>query len=210
VARGCDGRAWSGHLLATDADGRLNRLTLSDINQVSFGFDVHGNLTTLTPPGRLAHPLTYTARDEIASYSPPMLGAENDAVQFAYDADRQSLRADHPDETAARAQYDGAGRLSLLDLVAGQRTYAYDNAGRLGSIVPSNGQALAFTYDGTLRTSASWTGIVSGSVNWTYDNDQRTTSISVDGTNPIFVQYDNDGLATQVGGLSIARWRKLS
>ena len=46
---------------------------------------------------------------------------------------------------------------------------------------------------------------VAGSVTRAYDNDFRVTSLSVNGGNPIAFSYDQDGLFTQVGDLTLTR-----
>jgi YD repeat-containing protein len=63
--------------------------------------------------------------------------------------------------------------------------------------------SLAYGYDGSLVTSTTWAGNVAGSVGWTYNNDFRVVSESVNGANSVTFGYDNDGLLTSVDGLSI-------
>jgi len=62
---------------------------------------------------------------------------------------------------------------------------------------------LGFTYDGSLPTSVSWKGPVNGNVSVTYNNDFRVTSQSVNGGNTVNYTYDDDGLLTQAGALSL-------
>jgi YD repeat-containing protein len=64
---------------------------------------------------------------------------------------------------------------------------------------------LTYAYDGFLPTSETSSGNLSGSVNWTYDNDFRATSESVNGGSPVNFTYDADGLLTAAGSLTLAR-----
>jgi len=45
--------------------------------------------------------------------------------------------------------------------------------------------SLAYGYDGSLVTSTTWAGNVAGSVGWTYNNDFRVVSESVNGANSV-------------------------
>jgi RHS repeat-associated protein len=189
----------------TDADGRVTAQTLEDGRQLRFAYDADGNVTARTPPGRADHTFSYTPRDEVASYTPPLLGSENDAIRSSYDADQKPLRADYPDGHSVQFQYDAAGRLSVLDLTTGQRTYAYDAASRLSSLGTTQGVGLSFGYDGELLTSQTWSGGVTGQVNRSFDANLRLSGISVNGGTPVAVQYDADGLPSQVGVLGLTR-----
>jgi YD repeat-containing protein len=64
---------------------------------------------------------------------------------------------------------------------------------------------LTYNYDGTLPSSVTWSGEVSGSVEVTYDNNFRVTSQKVNGGNSVSFQYDQDGWLKAAGGLMITR-----
>jgi RHS repeat-associated protein len=90
-------------------------------------------------------------------------------------------------------------------------------AGKLASIAGPENETLSFTYDGQLQTSANWSGLVSGRVSWTYDNDFRKVTETVQGgttTATAAFGYDADSLLTcaspttcpsGAGALSITR-----
>ena len=188
----------------SDADGRVIEQRLPGDRVVRFTFDPSGNLTALTPPGRPDHTFSYTPRDDFATYVPPAVGDELDPEQYGYNADRQLLRADRADGQTAQFQYDTAGHLSLLALASGDRSYSYDAAGRLASLTAPL-LSMTYAYDGALQTGSAWSGPITGSVTRTFDTDLRVTSHSVDGANPVVIQYDTDNLRTQVGALSLSR-----
>ncbi len=72
-------------------------------------------------------------------------------------------------------------------------------AGKLASIAGPGAETLAFTYDGQLQKSATWSGLVNGSVAWTYDTDFRKVAETVQaGTTSATAAfgYDADSLLT--------------
>ena len=66
-------------------------------------------------------------------------------------------------------------------------------------------QNISYTYDGSLLTQSQWTGAISGSVTWTYDNNYRTTSQSVNGGNTVTFTYDTDDLLAGAGAMMLTR-----
>ena len=56
-----------------------------------------------------------------------------------------------------------------------------------------------------MLTGLSWAGTVAGRLSWTLDNVFRTTSKNVNGANTVNFQYDNGGLLTAAGSLTLAR-----
>jgi RHS repeat-associated protein len=188
----------------SDANGRISEQSFPDGALSRFTYDENGNVTTLTPPGWSDHTFSYTARDQVAVYAAPVVGAENNQTGYGYDADRQRVRIDRPDGQSVGFQYDSAGRLKLLDMVSDDHSYDYDATGRLNTLsTPTT--ALAYVYDGELSTGTTWSGAVAGSVTLSYDNNFRVTARRVNGSNPIALQYDQDGLPTQVGDLTLTR-----
>jgi RHS repeat-associated protein len=189
--------------LAKDAAGRVVAMTLSDGRQAGFAYDSDGNVVGRTPPGRPDHSFAFTQRDELSVYTPPDAGGPGGETRYTYDADRRLARVDRPDGQAVGFGYDAAGRLDLLDLASGDRTYAYDTAGRRATLGAPE-VSLAFAYDGSLRTGATWGGAVAGSVTRAYDNNFRVTALGVNGA-PVALQYDRDNLRTRVGDLALTR-----
>ncbi len=192
--------------LVRDDAGRVTEQTLPGGRTFRLAYDADGNAVGITPPGGIGHAVAYSPRNEAAAYTPPAAGAESAVIRYSYDADRRPTRIDQPGGGAVQFHYEDATcRLDLLDLGVRQRTYGYDAAGRLTSLVSSGGVSLAHAFDDGLLTAATWSGAVSGSVSWTYDGDFRMSTLSVDGGNPVAIAYDADGLPVQVGGMTLTR-----
>jgi RHS repeat-associated protein len=188
-----------------DAAGRVTRQTLPDGREIAYAYDAKGNLISLTPPGKPGHLFHYTSIDQMAEYKPPQV-ANAGSTLYDYNLDKDLVKITRPDGQRLDFGYDSAGRLSTLTLPTGQISYAYNaTTGKLTGITSPNDGALAYTYNGALLSQTAWTGTVAGTVERTYDNDFRVTSLSVNGENAIDFQYDADSLLTKAGNLTLTR-----
>ena len=173
---------------------------------VGLSYDAQGNLTSITPPGRAAHIFNATAAGKIAYYEPPDVGIGNTKTEYTYNDDRQLVQIIRPDGKIIDFEYDAAGRKSSLKISRGIYTYGYDGTtGNPNTIVSPDGTNLSFTHDGGLLTSTAWTGPVAGSVSRTFDSGFHVVSCSVNNQNTVNFAYDDDGLMTQAGSLTITR-----
>ena len=189
-----------------DVAGRVIAEHLPDGQEIDFAYDLAGNLTALTPPGKSAHDFAYNTAGDVDLYTPPDLGPGSEATQDSYNLDRQLTQVMRPDGTTIDLGYDFAGRLQTLTTAAGTTTYTYDpTSGLLSGIAAPGGEGLAYGYDGSLLNAVTWNGTVSGSVTGTFDNNFRLTQELVNGGNAVSFQYDNDGLLTQAGALTLDR-----
>jgi RHS repeat-associated protein len=182
-----------------DNAGRVRTQTLQDGRVVAFTYDASGNVTSVTPPGRPAHGFSFTPVDLVGSYVPPSV-PNGGATTYLYNSDRQLTLATRPDSQTISFGYDSTGRLQILTAPTLADTFGYDDVGNLASIATSTGESLAFSYDGALLTNQQWSGPVSGGVSWSYDADLRVAS-----ENGIAYGYDDDGLLTSAGMLTLTR-----
>jgi RHS repeat-associated protein len=100
---------------------------------------------------------------------------------------------------------DSAGRLDTVAIPGGVVNYDYvasnaaSGAGKVSSISGPYGVNLAFTYDGSLTTSTTWSGSIAGSVAWQYNNDFQKILETVSGSSgsgSTAFGYDTDQLLT--------------
>jgi RHS repeat-associated protein len=126
------------------------------------------------------------------------------STTFSYDVDRALVAVGFPDSRTHQATYDSAGRVVSTITSRGTFTIGYDAASRVSTLFTPEGQGLTFSYDGALRTTEVYSGVVAGALARVFDNWFRVSSDSVNGV-AVPYGYDADGLLTQAGGLSITR-----
>lgn len=188
-----------------DLAGRVTRQTFADDRSVDYSYDPGGNLTAIVPPGREAHVFAYNESEQEAGYSPPSLDGVEAITAYAYNLDKQLTQVSRPDGQTINFTYDTGGRLDTLTIPRGSYSYGYDAVtGQLTSLSGVGNTPLSYTYDGFLPISESWSGDVAGTVTRGYDNNFWLTSLAVGG-NAISYNYDNDGLMTGAGDLSLSR-----
>ncbi|HEU4582448.1 MAG TPA: RHS repeat-associated core domain-containing protein, partial [Polyangiaceae bacterium] len=187
-----------------DADGRVVERQRADGSAIGFAYDEAGNLLSVTPPGRPAHELTYTLSNRLESYAAPDAGSGPDVTSYAYDGDDRLTLIARPDGDSLLFSYDSAGRPSTLTGASGSIALGYLATGHLQSVNGPAGVNLTFTRDGSLLTGTQWSGLVTGSVTQVFDTYRRVSSESVNGANVISFGYDDDGLVTSCGSLTLA------
>ena len=187
-----------------DAAGRITRKTLADGQEILFEHDAKGNIISITPPDRSAHNFVYTSVNRLGEYTPPELGATPVATSYVYNLDRQLTQMQRPDGATLNVAYDSAGRVSTRTFPRGTVGYTYDvSSGKLSAIDAPGGEKLSLAYDGSLLTERVWSGTITGSIEQTYDDNFHIVSRSVNGAQSVAFTYDQDGLITQAGGLSV-------
>lgn len=189
-----------------DTAGRVTRQILPDNREIAFAYDKNGNLASLAPPGRPAHRFRYTSIDLNDEYTPPDVGAGANHTVYDYNLDQQLTRVTRPDGETLDYSYDAGGRLSRLTVPDGHFDFGYDSAtGKLASLAAPDGGKLDYTYSGALLARTLWSGSVTGSVEYGYDDNFRLASVGLNGGVAIAYEYDADGLLTKAGALSLAR-----
>jgi len=194
----------------SDIMGRVTEFTRADGESTAFSYDVSGNLMSVSPPDRVAHSFTYNLVGSPTSYTAPAAtnGATPSVTQTSYRLDRQPLSTTLPDGRVIALTYRTDGKVDTL--VAPHGAYQHDyhaTNGKLTSITTPEGHTVAWTFDGPLPTSETWSGSdgVQGTVTYGYNNFFEATSIVVTGGTPTPYTYDDDGLVTSVGSMSLAR-----
>jgi RHS repeat-associated protein len=189
-----------------DPVGRPVLTTLPDSEQIAASFDAADNLLSLTPPDQPAHAFTVAPGNLLDAYSPPGLGGTTDySTYYEYNNDDQLASTSLPDGATIVPTYDAtSGRLTALDVDGVSSTFSYDSTtGLLASIV-GGGETIAYSYTGDIPTGSTWSGVLSGTVAVTLDDDFRVATETA-GSVEIALSYDNDGLLTAAGEETIAR-----
>ncbi len=187
-----------------DAVGRVTTLTLPDGSDWTHAWDAKDNLTMLTEPNGTNHQqFTYTPQDLMETYRSPLGATET----FTYNKDKELIRRQFPSGHALQWDYATNGQLASLQTPEGSHTFAYHAAnGLLAAAASRDGQQVDFAYDGSLLTSATWSGVVTGAVSYAYNNDFRVTQLAYAGLS-LPLGYDRDGLLTNAGPISLTHNR---
>lgn len=192
-----------------DAMGRITKQTLPDLRVIDLRYDASGNVEGITPPGRPEHTFGYSQVNLESSYSPPDIGLPVNNTVNGYDADQQLKQIDRPDGLTVKFDYDAANRLNSVSLPSRGATpigLTYNaTTGNLKTLTTPEGDTLTFAYNADLLTSSTWGGAVTGQVSQTYDTERRVDSQSVNGSQTVTFQFDDDGLLKDAGLLNLSR-----
>ena len=186
-----------------DADGNLLTKTLQDGRVITYSYDNNGNLASVTPPAAAAHGFTYSPVNLPISYSPPTVNGGGSMI-YSFSADRELTKLTRPDGQIVNYNYDVAGRVKSLVTPGATFNFTYNSTtGNLTRASVSGGEVITYSYNGPLPTSSTWTGPVAGTVTRTYNNNFWVTSLSLNGSNTAAFTYDQDGLMSKAGALTL-------
>lgn len=183
-----------------DAVGRVTRHYTPDGRMIQYAYDAQGNRTSVTPPGRAAHLFSYSPVDFVTNYLSPGGGS----VGAVYNVDRQPIQLNRAGQTLTFG-YDGSGKPGTNDLAGNRMVFGYLTNGLLSAMSSTGAVDAFYSYDGGLVTRIAVIGAVTGAVAYTYDNDFRVQSETLNGTEAIAFGYDADGLLTNAGLCRIDR-----
>jgi RHS repeat-associated protein len=207
MAYDADGRvatvvsATGGVDLGYDARGNVVTVTGDDGEVAAFDWDDDGQLVTITPPGRAPQQLTWDDAHRVVTITDPDVGSGTATTDYTWDDDGRPLRVDRPDGTAVVWTWD-ADRIDTITTSTGTVAYSYDGAGQVATISAPDAD-VAVTWDGSLPTSFTWSGAVTGTVAHTWTPEGLLESQTVAGST-VSWSYDDDGRVTAVGALSLA------
>jgi RHS repeat-associated protein len=188
-----------------DPAGRVTKVILPDLREIGYAYDPNGNITSITPPSRPAHGFQYSAVDLETGYVPPEFGAGPKSTEYRYNLDKQITHIIRPDAQQSLFDYDDGGRLSTITAPHGVTTYSYTPVtGTLAGIAAPDGIGLSYTYDGSLPLTETLTGPVTGTVAMAYNSDFNIRALTIGGVE-FGYGYDDDGLLTGAGAMSISR-----
>jgi RHS repeat-associated protein len=188
-----------------DALHRLIGDRQGDGSSVAYGYDLIGNLTTITYPAGNKVTRAYDASDRLTSVS-DWLGNK---TTFAYDDDSNLIRVDYPNGVVANSSYDTADRLMQVAVVKGSSNllslpYIRDTVGLL-----TGEDGTRYGYDGANRLTSSTQGpsplsydkandLTSlGNQKLSYNPGSELTSLK-GGSGPIRFTYDAQGNRTSM------------
>lgn len=188
-----------------DPAGRTTAIEMPGGRRTEMTYDVNGNLTSVSPPARPAHTFAHSLIDLVTAQSAPEVASNTRTTTYEYDADKALTKATRPSGDEVTLDYDTAGRLASSTSPDGDSTFAYSQStGQLAQATSDDNEQTSFDYDGPLTERIESTGTANGAIDFTYDSDLRTSSITTPGgqTN---LTYDDDSLLTSAGAMNLTR-----
>ncbi len=188
-----------------DNAGRLTEQLLPGSRTVIFNYDANDNVEGITPPGKPEHQYIFSSVDTLASYTPPGIGGDDGVKTYTYNLDKQLTAIEFPSgEVHARIR-ETSGRIDYISEDINNIDYVYD--GTTGQVTNVNNGSVntSYAYDGFLTTAEIYSGSIVGSVEYEYDNNFRLIGQTVNSANTISFVYDEDGLITSAGELTLGR-----
>ncbi len=187
-----------------DAANRVIDLELPGSLFLTYAYDASGNRTAVIPPGGEAHTFDHNSLDYLASYTAPDVGLPSEQTAYAYNDDRQLTTVTRPDGLVITNSYDSSGRLATVTALIDTISWSFDTFGHLQTVASIVGGNVNYGYDGSLLTSQSWEGPVSGTVSFEHNSNLQITSVAVNNVVASY-SYDDDGWLMSAGNLSVAR-----
>jgi RHS repeat-associated protein len=198
--------------IRSDALGRVIETTAPDGRLTAFSYDPGGNVTALWPPGRAAHAMVYDAVGQETRYDPPVLDDGTGGIGREYNLDREATRLIHDRGPAIGFHYDETGshgRLERRSTPEGDTYYEYDQAGRMSAATGAQGERIEYAYDGPLLVEERFSGSLNAKLRTAWNPEFRITEETLitvnDSAYAVEYGYDDDGLLTAAGALTITR-----
>lgn len=167
--------------------GQICTSTDANGNTTTFGYDTHGNVTTVTPPAPLGvKTYTYDSLSRIKTYT----DGNGYKTTYTYDnADRITAQAYASSGTTISYTYDQSGNLTQRVDGTGTTTWTYDGYNRITKIQQTGKPDLNYTYDTASNLKTEQGSF--GTVTYSYDNANQVTRINQpNGANQDFAYTD--------------------
>ena len=186
---------------------QLTKVTYPSGKVYQFEHDEADNLTSVTMPSASVYKIGYTAVHLEDSITTP----DGSVFRKQYDQDKRLTGFTLPEGRQINYELDAAGRILKVDYPEAAIQYTYtDTTNRPQTLTRDpkgygSAETLSFTYDGSLQTQATWTGITNAVFKYRYDNNFAVTGITLDSEPERTIAYDQDGLIIRDGTFAIER-----
>ena len=128
-------------------------------------YDKNSNLLQRVVPTPANHNFAYNGTDNKTNYTSPL----NKSTLYTYDKNKRVTAITRPSGATITNSYD-KGRLIATTTPEGTVDYNYLFANKVGSIT-SGSESFAYSYDGTLLTSMTQSGVLNHTTLFNYNND---------------------------------------
>jgi RHS repeat-associated protein len=189
---------------AYDSAGRVRQFTLPSGRTYELAYDANGNRSQVAMPSGSVHALGYDSWNLPAAYTAP----GNATMSTARDLDGERASVTLPSGRVVATSPDASGRPAATVTFPGasvgityvgltQMPQSIVRTPTLGSPV-----GLAYTYDGALLRSLTFSGAAQGQFSYSYDNNFFLT---LDAAPAVTLAHDADGLLTKDGPFTLTR-----
>ncbi len=145
------------------------------------------------------------------AYNPPIIPDSTSGLKYVYNLDKQLTHIIRSDSSFIHIEYDsascscaGTGKPAAVHFDRGTALMDYDSTtGNLSGMITPENNILNYTYDGSLPLSTEWSGNITGNILVVYNTDFRIESQSINNSNTINYNYDDDGILTSAGAMTI-------
>jgi len=186
-------------------EDRVTGLVLPDGRRYGQDRNADGQLTAAVAPDGTSWAITRDALGRVSAVVPPTV-AGDDTLSYARDAAGHATALSWTDGVTVGLAYDGAGRLTSVTEPGLTLTAAYDaDSGKQTTLNASDGSNLTLAYAGPRLVSQTWSGAVNASTETVFDGVGRVTSETVNAGAAIARAYDEDGLLTSAGPVTLTR-----
>lgn len=174
----------------------------------STGFEVDGNglIKAMERPGGARHEWEYSDRTDLAKYRRP--GQSEIVYRYNAFGDLTGVETQGSQLIGFGNNRNGDATsvvysIPSLDNFIVEWNHS-DTTGLLINAVSSDGITTIPFYEGEALSGLTWTGAVTGFADIGFDPYYRISSVQIGNEDPILYVYDNDGLLTSVGEVSIS------
>lgn len=187
-----------------DNNGQVTKQILPNTQEVIYTYDGNGNLTSIKPPNKPVHSFEYDGINNLTKYIAPTIpGVTNSETVYDYNLDDQLTSVTLPDGRVRSYNYSPTtGLMTSITTTEGSYLFTHDPVtSKVATSSSPHGITSTYTYDGFLPVSMEYSGAITGKVSRTYDDLFRVSSRTINDTDTINYQYDDDNLLTQAGDL---------
>jgi len=181
-----------------DDRDRFISTTYADGHTMHYSYDANGNMTRLTTPTPSDHTFGYNDVNKRTNYDSPL----GSSTTYMYDAQRRVTQVTKPSGASIETNYVN-GRIESMVTPEGATSYTYACQSNVSSITKGS-ESFNFTYDGTLLTRMTQAGLLSQTIDYSYNNDFLVSSMTYAGAS-INNVYNNDGELSHTGNFNIVR-----
>ena len=193
----------------TDAEGKVTTMEYDVMDRIVkttsplgaslvYSYDNNGNMTMLRTPKSNDHTFTFNKVNKKVGY----ISAKASSTTYEYDLERKLKKVIYPSGKERENIYT-KGLLTSVKTAEGTNVLEYNC---LKNITKSTygSESISYLYDGTLLSSLTYSGLLTKTIGFDYNNDFKLSSISYASATDALT-YDKDGLLTKRGAFNITR-----